>query len=63
MQAILPLLANPTVGVLGLTVVTGDGWENEEAARLLRFLEIAGRARHPGRQRRHLSAAALACPR
>ena len=43
MQALLPLIANPQVGVLGLTVVTGDGWENEEAARLLRFLEIAGR--------------------
>ena len=43
MQAILPLLANPSVGILGLTVVTGDGWENDEAARLLRFLEIAGR--------------------
>ena len=43
MQAVLPLLADPSVAVLGLTVVTGDGWENEEAARLLRFLEIAGR--------------------
>ena len=43
MQALLPLLADPTVAVLGLTVVTGDGWENEEAARLLRFLEVAGR--------------------
>ncbi len=43
MQALLPLISDPTVGVLGLTVVTGDGWENEEAARLLRFLEIAGR--------------------
>ncbi len=43
MQAILPLISNPQVGVLGLTVVTGDGWENDEAARLLRFLEIAGR--------------------
>ena len=43
MQALLPLISDPQVGVLGLTVVTGDGWENEEAARLLRFLEIAGR--------------------
>ncbi|MGI3900824.1 MAG: nucleoside hydrolase [Janthinobacterium lividum] len=47
MQAILPLLANPSVGILGLTVVTGDGWENDEAARLLRFLEIAGRSDVP----------------
>ena len=43
LQALLPLISDPSVGVLGLTVVTGDGWENEEAARLLRFLEIAGR--------------------
>ena len=43
MQAVLPLLADPKVAVLGFTVVTGDQWENEEVARLLRFLEIAGR--------------------
>ena len=43
MQALLPIISDPSVGVLGLTVVTGDGWENEEAARLLRFLEVAGR--------------------
>ena len=47
MQSLLPLLANPEVKVLGLTVVTGDGWENEEAARLLRVLEIAGRTDIP----------------
>jgi inosine-uridine nucleoside N-ribohydrolase len=47
MQATLPLLANPNVTVLGFTVVTGDGWENEESARLRRFLEIAGRADVP----------------
>ncbi len=47
MQSTLPLLGNPDVAVLGFTVVTGDGWENEEAARLLRFLEIAGRADVP----------------
>jgi inosine-uridine nucleoside N-ribohydrolase len=43
LQATLPLLANPDVRVLGFTVVAGDGWENAEAAHLLRFLEIAGR--------------------
>lgn len=43
LQATLPLLANPNVRLLGLTVVVGDGWENQEAAHLLRFLEIAGR--------------------
>ncbi|RYC33126.1 nucleoside hydrolase [Lichenibacterium minor] len=47
MQALLPLISDPQVGVLGFTVVTGDGWENEEAARLLRFLEIAGRSDIP----------------
>ena len=33
MQAVLPLLADPSAKVLGLTVVTGDGWENAESAR------------------------------
>src|SRR5579875_3558825 len=47
MQSILPLIANPNVAVLGFTVVTGDGWENDESARLLRVLEIAGRADIP----------------
>lgn len=42
-QSVLPLLANPAVTLLGLTVATGDGWENAEAAHILRFLEIAGR--------------------
>ena len=43
LQSVLPLLASPSVRLLGLTVATGDGWENAEAAHLLRFLEIAGR--------------------
>ncbi|WP_419730979.1 nucleoside hydrolase [Lichenicola sp.] len=46
-QSTLPLLANPAVTLLGLTVVTGDGWENAEAANILRFLEIAGRTDVP----------------
>jgi len=40
-QSIIPLIANPGIRVLGFTVVTGDGWCDEEAAYLLRFLEIA----------------------
>jgi inosine-uridine nucleoside N-ribohydrolase len=40
---ILPLIANPNVQVLGFTVVTGDGWVDEETNYLMRFLEIAGR--------------------
>lgn len=47
MQAALPLLADPKVTVLGFTVVTGDGWENEESAHLRRLLEIAGRTDVP----------------
>lgn len=46
-QSIIPLLANPAVKVLGLTVVTGDGWEAEEREHTLRFLEIAGRTDVP----------------
>jgi len=40
-QSVIPLIANPGIRVLGFTVVTGDGWCDEEAAYLLRFLEIA----------------------
>ncbi|WP_422918427.1 nucleoside hydrolase [Rhizosaccharibacter radicis] len=46
-QSAIPLLANPKVKVLGFTVATGDGWENAEAAHLLRFLEIAKRTDVP----------------
>ena len=44
---ILPLIGDPNVKVLGFTVVTGDGWRDEEANYLLRFLEISGRADIP----------------
>ncbi len=44
---ILPLIGNPEVKVLGMTVVTGDGWRDEEAAYVLRALEIAGRTDIP----------------
>jgi inosine-uridine nucleoside N-ribohydrolase len=47
LQSVLPLLADPNVHVLGFTVVTGDDWENAEAAALLRFLEVAGRSDVP----------------
>ena len=36
------LIASPDIKVLGLTVVTGDGWRDEETSLILRFLEIAG---------------------
>ena len=47
LQSTLPLLANPDVQLLGLTVGVGDGWENAESAHLRRFLEIAGRTDIP----------------
>jgi len=44
---VLPLIGDPDVKVLGFTVVTGDGWLDEETGYLLRFLEIAGRTDIP----------------
>jgi inosine-uridine nucleoside N-ribohydrolase len=44
---ILPLIGDPDVKVLGFTVVTGDGWLDEETGYLLRFLEVAGRTDIP----------------
>jgi inosine-uridine nucleoside N-ribohydrolase len=43
LQAAALLLTNPSVKVLGLTVVTGDGWRDEEPAHTLRLLEILRR--------------------
>ena len=40
-QSLLPLINRPDVRLLGLGVVTGDGWRAEESAHLRRFLEIA----------------------
>ncbi len=46
-QAILMLIQSPQTEVLGITVVTGDGWLNEEVAHTLRTLEIIGRTDIP----------------
>jgi inosine-uridine nucleoside N-ribohydrolase len=46
-QSILPLVTSPAIRVLGFTVVSGDGWCDEEAAYLLRFLEVAHRTALP----------------
>jgi inosine-uridine nucleoside N-ribohydrolase len=46
-QPVMLLLGNPAVKVLGFTVVSGDGWRDEETAHLLRFLEIARRTDIP----------------
>jgi inosine-uridine nucleoside N-ribohydrolase len=43
MQAILMLLQASDVQVLGITIVSGDGWRDEEVDHTLRLLEIAGR--------------------
>ena len=43
MTSLLVLLQSPDVKVLGITVVTGDGWRDPEVAHALRLLEIIGR--------------------
>jgi purine nucleosidase len=43
MMSILVLLQSPHVQTLGITVVTGDGWRDEEVAHTLRLLELVGR--------------------
>ena len=46
-QSILSLVQSPQTEVLGITVVTGDGWLKEEVAHTLRTLEIIGRTDIP----------------
>ena len=43
MNSMLIFLQSPDVKVLGITVVTGDGWRDEEVAHTLRLLELVGR--------------------
>ena len=47
MMAILVLLQSRAVEPLGITVVTGDAWRDEEVAHTLRLLEIMGRTEIP----------------
>ncbi len=47
MLSMLVLLQAPDVNVLGVTVVTGDAWRDEEAAHALRLLELMGRTDIP----------------
>lgn len=44
MRALMVLLQAPDVKLLGITVVTGDGWRDEEVAHALRLLELLGRS-------------------
>jgi purine nucleosidase len=47
MMSILVLLQSPQVETLGITVVTGDQWRDEEVAHTLRLLELVGRSDIP----------------
>lgn len=47
MQAILALVNSPEPDVLGITVLTGDQWRDEEVQHTLRLLEIIGRTDIP----------------
>ncbi len=46
-QSILVFIQSPNVEVLGITVVTGDAWRDEEVAHTLRTLELIGRTDIP----------------
>jgi purine nucleosidase len=46
-QSILLLIQSPQTEVLGITVMTGDMWLNEEVAHTLRMLELIGRTDIP----------------
>jgi purine nucleosidase len=47
MQTLLLLIQSPKVEVLGITVVSGNQWRDEELAHTLRLLEIIGRTDIP----------------
>ncbi|HLY62670.1 MAG TPA: nucleoside hydrolase [Terriglobia bacterium] len=47
LNSILIFLQSPDVETLGITVVSGDGWRDEEVAHTLRLLEIIGRTDIP----------------
>jgi purine nucleosidase len=47
MQAVLALINSSDTDVLGITVLTGDAWRDEEVQHTLRLLEIIGRTDIP----------------
>ena len=47
MQTLALLIQSPQVEVLGITIVSGDQWRDEEVAHTLRLLEIMGRTDIP----------------
>src|SRR5580693_2962252 len=46
-MAMLALLQAPDVQVLGIAIVTGDAWRDEETQHTLRMLELTGHADVP----------------
>src|ERR1700733_3497497 len=44
MMSLLVFLQSPDVHLLGITVVTGDAWRDEEVAHALRLVETVGRS-------------------
>src|ERR1700683_4727655 len=46
-MAMLVLLQAPDVQVLGITIVTGDAWRDEETLHTLRMLELTGHSDVP----------------
>src|ERR1035438_5961518 len=46
-MSMLALLQSPQVDVLGITVVTGNAWRDDEARHALRMLELIGRSDVP----------------
>jgi purine nucleosidase len=47
LQTVAVLVQSPQAEVLGVTIVTGDQWRDEEVAHTLRLLEIMGRSDVP----------------
>ena len=59
-MAMMVLLQSPDVQVLGITIVTGDAWRDEEVQHTLRMLELIGRTDVPVAPGRRLSLGAHA---
>ncbi len=43
-QSLLLVLQSPEIETLGITIVSGDQWRDEEVAHTLRMLELTGHA-------------------
>ncbi len=56
----MTLLQSPQVDVLGITIVTGDAWRDEEVQHTLRMLELIGRAKCSGGRGRSVAAGSFA---